>query len=165
MARIFASIVILVTAFYGTQGFAARIASLNPGLTDIVLSLGLEDALVAVSDYCVLPDTLKLTRIGSELTPRTEALIVAEPTHILTSHSVMKKELPTHLEKSKLELPLYDPRHLKKLIQEGSTPKSHQIGSCSGAHFLEDFPSKKGPSSEDVQEISIIMEYKTKLKI
>ena len=116
MARIFASIVILVTAFYGTQGFAARVASLNPGLTDIVLSLGLEDALVAVSDYCVLPGTLKLTRIGSELTPRTEALIVAEPTHILTSHSVMKKELPTHLEKSKLELPLTQTNDLKEAI-------------------------------------------------
>ena len=69
----------------------ARVVSLNPGLTDVMLELELADRLIAVSDYCTVPDDRELTRVGTELTPNTEALLASRPSHVLTGQSLRKQ--------------------------------------------------------------------------
>jgi iron complex transport system substrate-binding protein len=63
---------------------AGRIVSLSPAVTEVVYALGAQDRLVAVSDYCVIPDhDSRLLRVGTALTPSYETLARLEPVLIL----------------------------------------------------------------------------------
>jgi ABC-type Fe3+-hydroxamate transport system substrate-binding protein len=66
---------------------AARIVSLSPALTETVFALGGASQLVAVSDYCTLPSSLKLPRVGSSLTPSYEAIAGLHPSLVLCDDS------------------------------------------------------------------------------
>ena len=50
------------------------LVSLSPGVTATILALGAEARLVGVSDYCDLPSSSTLPRLGTALTPRLEAV-------------------------------------------------------------------------------------------
>ncbi len=68
-----------------------RLVSLSPALTETVLALGGGSQLVGVSDYCKLPETLPLPRVGSSLTPAYEAIARLHPSHILSDDSAASK--------------------------------------------------------------------------
>ena len=54
----------------------SRIISLSPHITEIIYSLGQQDKLIAVSDYCNYPpDTQKKERIGGVLNPNMEKML------------------------------------------------------------------------------------------
>jgi iron complex transport system substrate-binding protein len=69
----------------------ARVVSLSPALTETLLALGSGSALVGISDFCEVPATLKLPRVGTALTPNYEAIAALEPTLILSDGSVGSK--------------------------------------------------------------------------
>jgi ABC-type Fe3+-hydroxamate transport system substrate-binding protein len=68
-----------------------RLVSLTPAITETVLSLGGSTQLVGVSNYCVLPASLKLPRLGSSLTPSFEAIAGLRPSLILCDDSAGAK--------------------------------------------------------------------------
>ena len=70
---------------------AARLVSLTPAITETVLALGGVAQLVGVSNYCVLPQGLKLPRLGSSLTPSFEAIAGLRPSLILCDDSAGAK--------------------------------------------------------------------------
>jgi ABC-type Fe3+-hydroxamate transport system substrate-binding protein len=74
-----------------SQKSGLRLVTLSPALTETVLALGGKTALVAVSDYCILPDGLELPRVGSSLTPSYEAIAKLRPSHILSDDSAGSK--------------------------------------------------------------------------
>ena len=103
----------------GASAFASsdvRLVSLNPGLTELVLALELGDKLVGVSDYCQVAKQSSLNRLGTELTPKLEALIRLRPTHVLVSTSRMQKSLPLRPEQSLLALPFMKTADLRQSI-------------------------------------------------
>jgi iron complex transport system substrate-binding protein len=69
----------------------ARVVSLSPALTETVLTLGGASQLVAVSDYCTLPKSLELPRVGSSLTPNYEAIASLHPSLVLCDDSAGAK--------------------------------------------------------------------------
>ena len=69
----------------------ARLVSLTPAITETVLSLGGAAQLVGVSDYCILPEGLRLPRLGSSLTPSFEAIAGLRPSLILCDDSAGAK--------------------------------------------------------------------------
>jgi ABC-type Fe3+-hydroxamate transport system substrate-binding protein len=70
---------------------AGRLVSLSPAITETVLTIGGAGQLVAVSDYCVLPASMKLPRVGSSLTPSYEAIAGVRPSLILSDDSAGAK--------------------------------------------------------------------------
>lgn len=63
-----------------------RILSLSPGVTDTIFSLNAGNELIAVSDYCRLPnDDRKLPQVGTALSPRLENVARLRPSLIVTS--------------------------------------------------------------------------------
>lgn len=95
-----------------------RIASLNPGLTDIIYSLGLTKSVVGISDYCVAPSDTDHSRIGTELTPRVEAILRLQPTHILSGQSAFRKSIPNHQSYTQVVLPLTTTEDLRSAIKQ-----------------------------------------------
>ncbi len=73
------------------KGGATRVVSLSPALTETVLTLGGARKLVAVSNYCQLPNGKQLPRVGSSLTPSYEAIAGLRPTLILCDDSAGAK--------------------------------------------------------------------------
>jgi ABC-type Fe3+-hydroxamate transport system substrate-binding protein len=69
----------------------ARVVSLSPALTETLLALGSGSALVGISDFCEVPPSSKLPRVGTALTPNYEAIAALEPTLILSDGSVGSK--------------------------------------------------------------------------
>ena len=72
-----------------------RIVSHVPPITETIFALGLEDRLVAVSDYCDYPEEAKeKPSIGSYLNPSIESIVAMEPDLVLTDgHSESIKPL------------------------------------------------------------------------
>jgi ABC-type Fe3+-hydroxamate transport system substrate-binding protein len=68
-----------------------RLVTLSPALTETVLALGGSSVLVGVSNYCKLPASLPLPRVGSSLTPNYEAITRLRPSHILSDDSAASK--------------------------------------------------------------------------
>jgi iron complex transport system substrate-binding protein len=73
------------------QGGAARLVSLSPALTETVFALGGASQLVGVSDYCELPKSRPLPRVGSALTPNYEAIAGLHPSLVLCDDSAGAK--------------------------------------------------------------------------
>jgi ABC-type Fe3+-hydroxamate transport system substrate-binding protein len=69
-----------------------RFVSLTPAITETLLTIGGAEHLVAVSNYCKLPDDLKLPRVGSSLTPSYEAIAGLRPSLILSDDSAGAKQ-------------------------------------------------------------------------
>lgn len=74
------------------KGGPGRLVSLAPAITETLLALNAGHQLVAVSNYCQLPDDLKLPRIGSALTPSFEAIAGLHPSLILCDDSAGSKQ-------------------------------------------------------------------------
>lgn len=63
-----------------TRPVARRIISISPNSTEIIASLGAADRLVAVSNFCVWPDSIKdLPRIGGLFDVNLEAMLTLRP--------------------------------------------------------------------------------------
>lgn len=70
----------------------ARIASLSPSATDLVLALGLGDRLVGVSRFDERPEVAKLPRLGGITDPSLEAIAGSRPEVVLLQPSPLVQE-------------------------------------------------------------------------
>ncbi len=69
-----------------------RIVSLAPGVTEILFALGLDQAIVAVSDFCNYPDTaLSKPRVGG-IHPNFEAIVALRPDLVVSTGGVAVQE-------------------------------------------------------------------------
>jgi iron complex transport system substrate-binding protein len=62
---------------------AARVVSLAPSATDIVVALGLADRLVGVTRFDNGPEVARVARVGGFLDPSTEAVVALHPDLVL----------------------------------------------------------------------------------
>jgi ABC-type Fe3+-hydroxamate transport system substrate-binding protein len=68
-----------------TNSVPERLVSLSPGVTETILALGRGNLLVAVSDYCTLPEGMSAPRVGTAITPSFEKIATIRPDLILSS--------------------------------------------------------------------------------
>ncbi len=82
-----------------------RIISMAPNITEILFTLGLQDRIVAVSDFCTFPDeALEKESIGGLFNPNLEKITALKPDLILATESY--QNLAEKLGKSDLKIVL-----------------------------------------------------------
>lgn len=97
------SLFVISTSLLSTSALAVnekcqRIISLSPTITDTLLSLGLEENIVAGTRYDRLPKNSSIQQIGGMLDPNYEAITLLSPTIIfadITEDSPQKRRLDT----------------------------------------------------------------------
>jgi iron complex transport system substrate-binding protein len=99
--------ILLVSAFVALQSPPARIVSLIPALTDMLVAIGAGPQLVAVSSYDDDPQVKPLPRVGALLDPDVERIIGLRPDLVLVYGS--QQDLVTQL--ARASIPVYQYRH------------------------------------------------------
>ncbi len=76
-----------------------RIVSLNPSLTEILLSLDAADSLVGVDDYSARqqPSVAELPRVGGLFSPNLEAIVALEPDAVVVVPAAQQRDLGERL--------------------------------------------------------------------
>jgi iron complex transport system substrate-binding protein len=93
-----------------------RIISLAPSNTEIIFALGLEDRLVAVTDYCDYPPEAKdKPSIGGFSTPNIEEVISLSPDLILATSRHENKIIP-HLEERGMTVFALNPKTMDEVM-------------------------------------------------
>jgi iron complex transport system substrate-binding protein len=85
----------------------ARVVSLVPALTDMVIAMGGRPQLAAVSSYDIAPEVQGLPRVGALLDPDVERIISLRPNLVLVYGS--QTDLMTQLRRA--SIPFYEHRH------------------------------------------------------
>ncbi len=93
-----------------------RIISIAPSNTEIVFAMGLEDKLVAVTDYCDYPPEAKeKPSVGSYSTPSIEEIVAQTPDLVLAT-SIHEKKIIPQLEEQGLTVLALDPSNLSEVM-------------------------------------------------
>ena len=96
--------------------FPERIISLAPGNTEILFALGLDNRLVAVTDYCNYPPEAEAKpSIGGYSTPNLEEIIALSPDLILAT-SIHEKRIIPQLEEKGLPVLALNPRTFDEVL-------------------------------------------------
>jgi cobalamin transport system substrate-binding protein len=96
---------------------AERIVSLAPGLTEILFSLGLENRVVGVTDYCNYPPAaLTKTKIGG-LNPNIERILILHPDLVVGVAGLFQQENLARFERFHIPYIVVDPVSLDKIFQ------------------------------------------------
>lgn len=72
-----------------------RVVSLVPSLTETLFDLGAGDAVIAVTDFCIFPEDLRLPRVGGTKNPRVEDIRELKPGLV---HMNLEENLRRHAE-------------------------------------------------------------------
>jgi iron complex transport system substrate-binding protein len=82
-----------------TEEVAARIVSLNPSITNILVALGAGDTLVGVDDWSarVQPAVESLPKVGGLFNPSLEAILALEPDLVALVPSAQQRDLRDRL--------------------------------------------------------------------
>lgn len=67
-----------------------RIISIGPNVTETIVTLGAQDRLVGVSDFCRIPTTSTLRRVGGPANPRYETISALRPDLIVMQFATPK---------------------------------------------------------------------------
>jgi len=93
-----------------------RIISLAPSNTEIIYALGLQDKLVAVTDYCNYPPEAKQKpSIGGFSTPNIEKIVALAPDLILAA-SIHQKQIVPQLEERGMTVIALAPKSVNEVI-------------------------------------------------
>jgi iron complex transport system substrate-binding protein len=116
-----------------------RIVSIAPSLTETIYALGLQDRLVADSDFCDYPpEAKKLPKVGGPFTPNLEVILSMKPDLVLlAANSANRKETAEALDL--LHVPAYatDARTIDDVL--ASIVKLGEVlGAAEQAHTLTD---------------------------
>ena len=112
-----------------------KIVSLAPSNTEILFSLGLDDKIVGVSDYCDYPAAAKeKPKVGGFSTADVEKIVATEPDVIFVSNIHVNEILPA-LEQLGQTVVVIDPRNLDQVLDSftligkitGTSTKAAQI--------------------------------------
>ena len=83
-----------------------RIVSLVPSVTEILFKLGLEQHIVAVTDFCTYPDAaLKLPKVGNYADPSLESILLHQPDLVIAAADMNRPALVRRLEL--MQIPVY----------------------------------------------------------
>jgi len=123
MIRTLAVIVILLVFFIPAFGAApafgavpARIVSLAPNITEILYDLGLEERVVAVTDFCDYPPAVKSKpRVGGFTNPSLEAIVAARPDLVILTDDGNPKAIYNRLRDLGIPCHVFSARRLKEL--------------------------------------------------
>ena len=117
MKRILAVIVILLCLAAPAFGAGpARIVSLAPNITEILYDLGLEDRVVAVTDFCDYPPAAKAKpRVGGFTNPSLEAIVGAKPDLVILTDDGNPKAIYNRLRDLGIPCHVFTARRLKEL--------------------------------------------------
>jgi iron complex transport system substrate-binding protein len=84
MKKIWCIILVFLTLSFYAEEF--RIVSLSPAMTEVICQLGLEKNLIARSEVCNYPESVKnLPIAGAFAKPNVEKILTLNPTHIITN--------------------------------------------------------------------------------
>ena len=88
----------------------SRLVSLNPSLTEIVVSLGAAPALAGVDDYSaeLLPEVARLPRVGGLFSPSLEAVVALSPDLVVLVPSVEQRDFVGRLEQLGIAVEVFD---------------------------------------------------------
>jgi iron complex transport system substrate-binding protein len=93
-----------------------RIVSLAPGLTEILFSLGLDDRIVGVTDYCNFPqEALSKTRVGG-LNANIERILALHPDLVVAVAGLYQQENLSRFERFHIPYFVVDPSSLEKIF-------------------------------------------------
>lgn len=117
------------------DGIPERIVSLAPSNTEILFSLGLDDKIVGVSEFCDYPAAAKdKPNIGGFSTADVEKVVATEADLVLVTNIHVDEILPA-LEQLDQTVVVIDPRNLDEVLDSftligeitGTSPKASQI--------------------------------------
>jgi iron complex transport system substrate-binding protein len=99
--------------------FPGRIVSLAPNLTEILYDLGVENRIVAVTDYCDYPPAAKTKpRIGGFANPSLEAIISLRPDWVVMTEDGNPQVLERRLRTLGIRTYIFQARRIQELPQE-----------------------------------------------
>ena len=81
-----------------------RIVSLVPSLTETLFDLGVGEAVVGITDYCIFPEGLTLPRVGGTKNPDVDAIRALRPDLV---HMNLEENLRRHAEQIETFAPLH----------------------------------------------------------
>jgi len=94
-----------------------RIVTLAPNLTETVYALGLEDRLVADTDFCDTPPAAKLkAHVGNPQNPSLEAIVALEPDLVLATTSINRVETADTLKQLGYAVYTTDPQTVRGML-------------------------------------------------
>lgn len=83
-----------------------RIVSLVPSVTETLFKLGLENRIVAVTDYCTYPEAArKLPKVGGYADPSLESILIHQPDLVIAAADMNRPALIRQLEL--MQIPVY----------------------------------------------------------
>lgn len=95
-----------------------KIISLAPGNTEILFSLGLDEEIIGVTNYCDWPEKAKTKeKIGGFSTPNIEKVIALDPDIVLATGGVQEKAVAT-LEELGLKIFVIDAKTVEDLLNQ-----------------------------------------------
>jgi len=87
-----------------------RVVSLAPSITEMLFSLGLDEQIVGVTDYCDFPAGAKAkTKVGYS-NPNVETLVALQPDLVLAPREFFRADLQAKLEQLKIPVFVFDAR-------------------------------------------------------
>ncbi len=106
-----------------------RIVSLVPSVTEVIFKLGIEQRLVAVTDFCTYPEAAQaLPKVGGYADPSLESILIHKPDLIIAAADMNRPTLVERLEN--MNIPVYVV-HPQTVFETLETIK--KIGIISGA--------------------------------
>lgn len=95
-----------------------RIISLVPAVTEILFALGLQDRLVAVTDYCDYPPAAKeLPQVGLYSRPSLESILLFKPDLVIASAGMNRPSLVKRLEGLNIPVYVVNPHNIAESIE------------------------------------------------
>lgn len=94
----------------------ARIVSLAPSITEMLFSLGLDEQIVGVTEFCDYPEAAKSKAKVGYSNPSAEALIALQPELVLAPRDFLRPDLQAKLEQLKIPLFVLDAQTLEDIL-------------------------------------------------
>jgi iron complex transport system substrate-binding protein len=102
-----------------TAGSPVRIVSLAPNLTEILYDLGVENRIVAVTDYCDYPPGARIKpKIGGFANPSLEAIVSLRPDWVVMTEDGNPRALERRLKTLGIRTYIFKTRQINELPQE-----------------------------------------------
>jgi iron complex transport system substrate-binding protein len=97
-------------------GYPQRIISLAPNLTEIICDLGLENRIVAVTDYCDYPPVVsKKPKVGGFSNPSLETIVSLKPDLVVMTIDGNPQALDIRLRKIGVKTYIFKARRIREL--------------------------------------------------
>jgi iron complex transport system substrate-binding protein len=105
-----------------------RIVTLAPNLTETIYALGLENRLVADTDFCDTPPAAKLkAHVGDPQNPNLEAIVALQPDLVLATTSINRVETADALKQLGFAVYTTDPQTVRGMLNSVQD-MAHAIG-------------------------------------